>query len=205
MDYTPCWILDLDLEPERLQLIAVSNRVSQANIGDFNSNPTLTTFKVRDRDMALKAKIANKVETDVQGYVEGKIVAVLDVEETTKIEKGKEVIYAAQFEFQIEAQASQKPILYRIWTGQTLNNEKYELDDETKDYNKFTRLMLLLGLVDEKELKEKLGSININVDDAEGMCIKFKLEKSRKTKGLSIPVVSSIKPIESPKTAKPSK
>jgi hypothetical protein len=203
MDYTPCWILDVDLEPERLQLMAVNNRASEAKIGDFNSNPALTTFKVRD--MALKAKIANKVESDAQGYVEGKIITVLDVEETTKIEKGKEIIYAAQFEFQIEAQASQKPILYRIWTGQTLNNEKYELDDGTKDYNKFTRLMLQLELVDEKELKEKLGSININVDDAEGMSIKFKLEKSRKTKGLSIPVVSSIKPIESAKTAKPSK
>jgi hypothetical protein len=204
MDYTPCWILDIELEPERLQLIAVNNRLSKAKIGDFNSNPTLTTFKVRD-DMALKAKIANKVEADAQGYVEGKIVAVLDCEETTKIEKGKEIIYAAQFEFQIEAQASQKPILYRVWTGQTLNNEKYELDDGTKDYNKFTRLMLQLELIDEKELKENLGSININVDDAEGMTIKFKLEKSRKTKGLSIPVVTSIKPIESPKNAKPSK
>jgi hypothetical protein len=203
MDYKPCWLLDISLEPESFDLIDVVNDTIQANLGRNECNPVLTTLKVKD--MALKAKIANKVESDAQGYIEGKIVAVLDCEETTKIEKGKEVIYAAQFEFQIEAQASQKPILYRIWTGQTLNNEKYELDDGTKDYNKFTRLMLQLELIDEKELKENLGSININVDDAEGMSIKFKLEKSRKTKGLSIPVVNSIKPIESPKTAKPSK
>lgn len=145
--------------------------------------------------MALKAKIANKVESDAQGYVEGTIISVLECDEKTEIIKGKEVTYAEQFEFQIESTGTIKPVIYRIWTSQKINNEKFELEDGVTDYNKLTRLLLQLQIIDETALKD-LSSINVDVESLEGTKIKFKLEKSKKTRGLSIPNIRSIKLVE---------
>ncbi|MBC1238499.1 hypothetical protein [Nostoc sp. 2RC] len=150
--------------------------------------------------MALKAKVANKVQTNKQGLVEGTVTQVLEIDERTEIQKGKEVTYAAQFEFQIEAEGTQKPILYRIWTRQTFNNEKYEKIDETVDYNDFTRLMLQLELINESDLKDlqnpKLASFD--VEAVQGLKVVFELEPSKKTnsKGLKVPKLTSIKPLK---------
>jgi hypothetical protein len=103
--------------------------------------------------MALKAKVANKVSTDKSGLVEGTIISVLEVEERVEIEKGKNQKYVAQFEFQIESAGTQKPIVYRIWTRQNFNDEKFEREDGTSDYNTFTRLMIQLELIKESDLK----------------------------------------------------
>lgn len=148
--------------------------------------------------MALKAKIANKIETDAQGYVEGVIISVLECEEKTEVIKGKEVTYAEQFEFQIESTGSIKPIIYRVWTSQKVNNEKFEIEDGLSDYNKLTRLLIQVGMIDEKAL-ETLNIIDVDVEKLEGTKIKFKLEKSKKTRGLSIPNIRSIKLVEKPK------
>ena len=109
--------------------------------------------------MALKAKVANKVQTNDKGLVEGTIITVLEIEERTELEKGKEVYYPAQFEFQIESEGSQKNVIYRIWTRQTFNNEKYEKTDGKQDYNNFTRLMLQLEMIKESDLKD-LDALN---------------------------------------------
>jgi len=148
--------------------------------------------------MALKAKVANKVQTNSNGLVEGIITKVLEVDEKTEIEKGKEVVYVAQFEFQIEVEGSQKPVIYRIWTRQTFNNEKYQKDDGTLDYNTFTRLMLQLEMITESDLKDLETSKfdDIDVESVEGLKIEFELEESRKNKGLKVPKVSSIKPLK---------
>jgi ribosomal protein L21 len=148
--------------------------------------------------MALKAKVANKVQTNSTGLIEGIITKVLEIDEKTEIEKGKEVVYAAQFEFQIEVEGSQKSITYRIWTRQTFNNEKYKKDDGTQDYNTFTRLMLQLDLITESDLKNLESSkfADIDVESVEGLKVQFELEDSRKNKGLKVPKVSSIKPLK---------
>lgn len=148
--------------------------------------------------MALKAKIANKVQTNDKGLVEGTIISVLEVEERTEIEKGKEVYYPAQFEFQIESEGSQKTVTYRIWTRQTFNNEKYEKADGKQDYNTFTRLMLQLQMIKESDLKDLDSLTNIDVEACEGLKISFELEPSQKNKGLKIPKLTSIKPIQPP-------
>ena len=148
--------------------------------------------------MALKAKVANKVQTNSNGLVEGIITKVLEVDEKTEIEKGKEVVYVAQFEFQIEVEGSQKPVTYRIWTRQTFNNEKYQKDDGTLDYNTFTRLMLQLEMITESDLKDLETSKfdDIDVESVEGLKIEFELEESRKNKGLKVPKLSTIKPLK---------
>lgn len=151
--------------------------------------------------MALKAKVANKVQTNDKGLVEGTITQVLEVEERTEIERGKEITYAAQFEFQIEVEGNQKPITYRIWTRQTFNNEKYEREGKPTDYNDFTRLMLQLEAITESDLKDLNNPIltDFDVESVEGLKITFELEPSKKAKGLKVPKLTSIKPAKPPK------
>jgi hypothetical protein len=148
--------------------------------------------------MALKAKIANKVQTTEKGLVEGTILTVLEIEERTELEKGKEVFYPAQFEFQIESKGSQKNVIYRIWTRQTFNNEKYEKADGKQDYNNFTRLMIQLEMIKESDLKNLDSLSDFDVESCEGLKIIFELEASQKNRGLKIPKLTSIKPLTVP-------
>lgn len=148
--------------------------------------------------MALKAKVANKVQTNASGLIEGTLIKVLEIDEKTEIEKGKEVVYAAQFEFQIEVPGTQKPVTYRIWTRQTFNNEKYKKDDGSVDYNSFTRLMLQLEMIAESDLKDLDNQkfADIDIESVEGLKIQFELEDSRKNKGLKVPKLATIKPLK---------
>lgn len=148
--------------------------------------------------MALKAKVANKIQTNEQGLVEGTVTQVLEIDERKEIEKGKEITYRAQFEFQIESEGSQKAIVYRVWTRQSFDNEMYVNGSETKDYNKFTRLMLQLELIDETDLKDLQNPklTNFNVEAAVGLKVQFELEPSKNAKGLKVPKISTIKPIK---------
>jgi len=148
--------------------------------------------------MVLKAKVANKVVTTESGLVEGTIVQVLEVEERTEIEKGKEVKYRAQFEFHIESEGSQKNITYRLWTGQSFNNEKLREKDKIQDYNDFTRLMLQLETISESDLKDLKNPkfTDFDVESVVGLKIQFELEPSKKpnSKGLKVPILQTIKP-----------
>jgi hypothetical protein len=146
--------------------------------------------------MALKAKIANKIQTNASGLIEGTINNVLEIEERTEIVKGKEQTFRAQFEFQVEVEGSQKSVTYRIWTGQTFNDEKYEKVDKRADYNDFTRLMLQLELIAESDLKNLDSLAEFDVESAQGLKISFELEPSKKAKSLNQPKLTSIKPIK---------
>jgi len=159
--------------------------------------------------MALKAKVVNKVQTNDKGLVEGVITNVLEVEERFQDSKGnsishddylelkaankKPVRYDSQFEFQIKVEGSQKPIVYRIWTGQTLNDAKHEKLDKSEDYNTLTRLMLQLEVINESGLKNLESLSSVDVQCVEGFKINFQLEPSKKTKGFSEIKLNSIK------------
>jgi hypothetical protein len=146
--------------------------------------------------MPLKAKVANKVSTDKSGLVEGTITTVLEVEERIEVEKGKNQKYVAQFEFQIESEGTQKPIVYRIWTRQNFNDEKFDKEDGTTDYNTFTRLMLQLELIKEVDLKDLTSLKDFDVEQCEGLKIQFELENSKKSKVLKQPKLTSIRPLK---------
>ena len=154
--------------------------------------------------MVLKAKIANKVSVEDNGLTIGEIIAIEDIEEHTEKEGKKEVFYASQFEFQIAVKGTKKDILMRFWTGQNINSEKFENEgDDTTDYNRLTRFLLNMGLLDSKKLAEldkaKIAESDIELDSLIGQKIQFKMNKSIKRKGLSVIDIKSIKPI---KTAK---
>jgi hypothetical protein len=153
--------------------------------------------------MVLKAKIANKVATEENGLTIGEIIAIEDIEEHTDKEGKKEVFYASQFEFRIVVKGTKKDILMRFWTGQNINSEQFETDGEDKtDYNRLTRFLLNMGLIDSKKLAEldkaKIAESDIELDSLIGQKIEFKMNKSIKRKGLSVIDIKSIKPVKQP-------
>ena len=139
--------------------------------------------------MALKAKVANKVVTDDSGFAVGTIKSVLEVEEKTEKQGKKTVKYASQFEFIVISEGSIKPVTFRFWTGQTLNDEKF---GEKQEYNRLTQLSLKLGLIQIPDLENLKDSEMPDFEKLEGTKIKFKLEKSEKAQGLSVIDISSI-------------
>lgn len=56
MDYIPCWQIDLELDPESLDLIAVNNRLSASKKGKNKRNPVLTPLKVKDSNHGTQGK-----------------------------------------------------------------------------------------------------------------------------------------------------
>ncbi|MFM6413015.1 MAG: hypothetical protein ACKPH7_00615 [Planktothrix sp.] len=153
--------------------------------------------------MPLKAKVANKVATQDNGYTIGEIIAIEEIEEHTEKEGKKEVFYASQFEFQVATKGTKKDILMRFWTGQNINSEQFEDETGTSDYNRLTRFLLNMGLIDSKKLAEldkaKIDESDIELDSLIGRKIEFKMNKSIKRKGLSVIDIKSIKPVKSAK------
>lgn len=151
--------------------------------------------------MPLKAKVANKVATQDNGLTIGEIIAIEEIEEHTEKEGKKEVFYASQFEFQIAVKGTKKDILMRFWTGQKINSEQFEDEENgTSDYNRLTRFLLNMGLLDSKKLAEldkaKIEDSDIELDSLIGQKIEFKMNKSIKRKGLSVIDIKSIKPVK---------
>lgn len=150
--------------------------------------------------MALKAKIANKVASEENGLTIGEIIAIEELEEHTEKEGKKEVFYASQFEFQVATKGTKKDILLRFWTGQNINSEQFDDETGTSDYNRLTRFLLNMGLIDSKKLAEldkaKIDESDIELDSLIGQKIKFKMNKSIKRKGLSVIDIKSIKPVK---------
>lgn len=154
--------------------------------------------------MALKAKIANKIQTENNGFTIGEIIAIEEVEEHTEKEGKKEIFFKSQFEFQVAVKGTKKDILMRFWTGQKINSEQFEDEESgTSDYNRLTRFLLNLGLLDSKKLAEldkaKIEDSDIELDSLIGRKIQFKMVKSIKRKGLSIIDIKSIKPVKESK------
>lgn len=156
--------------------------------------------------MALKAQIANKIQTDDNGYTTGKIIDINEVEERTEKEGKKEVYYAPQFEFLVEVQGTKKPTIMRFWTGKKINSELFENEETGKeDYNRLTRLILNMGLIDKAKLieydKADVEESEVELDVLKGQKIRFKMDKSIKRKGLSVINIGTIEPLKEPEQA----
>lgn len=154
--------------------------------------------------MPLKAKIANKIISNDNGYTTGEIIDINEIEAHTEKEGKKEVTYSSQFEFLVGVEGTKKQTLLRFWTGQNINSEQFE-DEETgtSDYNRLTRFLLNMGLLDSKKLAEldkaKIEESNIELDSLIGQKIEFKMNKSIKRKGLSVIDIKSIKSVKAAK------
>ncbi|CAD5986206.1 hypothetical protein [Planktothrix agardhii] len=154
--------------------------------------------------MVLKAKIANKIVSDDNGYTTGEIIDINEIDEHSEKEGKKEVFYSSQFEFLIAVEGTKKQTLLRFWTGQNINSEQFEVEgDDKTDYNRLTRFLLNMGLLDSKKLAEldkaKIAESDIELDSLIGQKIQFKMNKSIKRKGLSVIDIKSIKPIKNAK------
>ncbi len=150
--------------------------------------------------MPLKAKVANKIVSNDNGYTTGEIIDVNEIDEHTEKEGKKEVTYSSQFEFLVAVEGTKKQTLLRFWTGQNINSEKFEDESDNSDYNRLTRFLLNMGLIDSKKLveldKAKIDESDIELDSLIGQKIEFKMNKSIKRKGLSVIDIKSIKPIK---------
>jgi len=151
--------------------------------------------------MPLKAKIANKIVADDNGYTTGEIIDINEIDEHSEKEGKKEVTYASQFEFLIAVEGTKQQTLLRFWTGQNINSEQFKNEgDDTTDYNRLTRFLLNMGLLDAKKLSEldkaELEESEIDLETLRGKKIQFKMNKSIKRKGLSVIDIKSIKPIQ---------
>lgn len=145
----------------------------------------------------LKAKIANKSIQDSNGFCEGIIQSILEIDERVEKLGKKAVKYAAQFEFTIISEGSAKSICHKIWCGQNINSEKFTNPDNGEiDYNRLTRLLINLGLIKENELAKIKDDELPNLESLEGKKIKFKLETSKKNQAFSIIDISSIRLIK---------
>jgi hypothetical protein len=185
-----------------------------APTGEITSEKAKKSVKKGQIIMALKAKVANKVQTNDKGFAEGTIINVFETDERFEDSKGdvideeefeelkklgkKPIRFIQQYEFHIESEGTQKSVIYRLWTRQTFNNEKYEKFDGKTDYNDFTRLMIQLEMITESDLKDldnpKLN--NFDVESVEGLKIQFELQPSRKIKGLKEPKLTTIRPLK---------
>jgi hypothetical protein len=129
--------------------------------------------------MALKAKMANKLKTDDNGYILGTITDIqfIDADESDYERE--------QFCFLIESEGTKKPIILKHWTGTIINGDN---QSNNGDYNKLTRLLLQLGVIDEVSLKRayKNGEeMMVDIEELKGLAVRFKTAKSAKLRGLS--------------------
>jgi hypothetical protein len=143
--------------------------------------------------MPLRAKVANKSVTDSKGFVTGVIQSILDIEDREEKQGRKIVRYAAQFEFHVKSEGSNKPIIYKFWVGQNLNSQMFKNDEnDSEDYNRLTRLCLNLGLLKESDLKSMSDDKLPDLELLEGSKIRFKLIPSKKNSSLQTIDIASI-------------
>lgn len=146
--------------------------------------------------MALKAKVANSLKVDENGFVNAELadITLLDASES---DFDKE-----QFLFDFIAEGALKPVNLKLWSGTTLNPEKFN-DGKVTDYNKLTKICIQLGLVSENDLLEALKAgiePDINLDTLIGLKVKFKITKSMKSKGLSQIDLNTLQPVKAAKS-----
>ena len=141
--------------------------------------------------MALKPRMANSVKIDDRGYAMATLVDItfLDANET---EYDRE-----QFQFNFLVEGTKKPVNQNVWTGTSINGEKYE-NGTTKDYSKLTCMCLQLGLFSESELLEAYNQgneLDVDLDQLKGQKVRFKLLKQVRNRNLSQIDIKTLEPI----------
>jgi hypothetical protein len=129
--------------------------------------------------MVLKAKMANKLKTDDNDYVLGIITDIQFIDEDSSDYERE------QFCFLIECEGTKKPIILKHWTGTVINGDN---QSNNGDYNKLTRLLLQLGIIDELSLKSAYRDgqeMMVDIESLKGQKVRFKTAKIAKLRGLS--------------------
>lgn len=101
-----------------------------------------------------------------------------------------EEIEYARFEFITDFEGTNAPIQVKTYTGATINDEPLEVryagrgnKNEVKIYNRFTTLLLKLGVINEKELKNvnesTVEQIEIDIEQLNGRNIQCAVGKNK--------------------------
>lgn len=182
-DFCPCWLLDLLTDSDAQPYFGRRSRFK--GIGQTDLQVSL--FTMENLQMALKPRLANSPATDSSGYCTAEIADI------TFLEEGESEYSGEQFLFDFIAPGTQRPINLKVWTGVKINPDRYQVNGgKTKEYNKLTRVCLALDLISESILKtvqteadlDKLA-IGEKLENLKGRQIRFKLQKTAKSKGLS--------------------
>ena len=129
--------------------------------------------------MPIKTRLANKPVQDALGYVFATLTDIVEVDDSD---------YSDSIKFIFESEGTQKSINFTLYTGVTINPDKYSIDGKKEDFNKLTKLILSLKLIDESKLKslksEDCDPIIEELTNLKGSQFKFKLCKSTNKKQL---------------------
>lgn len=139
-----------------------------------------------------KMKIANNLVKSDDGVYEGGIVSLGfgTGKRTEKNGRDIEEIEYARFELCVEFPGTNEPIKIKTYTGVSINSEPVEVKyagrgakNEVAIYNRFTTLLLALGLLSEDELanvdEKTLGRIEKDMDSLKGQVVRCKIGKDK--------------------------
>lgn len=145
-------------------------------------------------DMAIKQKmkIANNLVKSEDGIYEGAITALGfgTGKRTEKNGRDIEEIEYARFEMTVAFEGTNEPIKIKTYTGVSINNEPVEVKyagrgakNEIAIYNRFTTLLLALGLLSVDELEsvddKTLERIEKAMDGLKGQIVRCKIGKDK--------------------------
>ena len=139
-----------------------------------------------------KMKIANNLVKSEDGIYEG---AITDLgfgtgKRTEKNGRDIEEIEYSRFEMSVAFEGTNEPIKIKTYTGVSINNEPVEVKyagrgakNEVPIYNRFTTLLLALGLLSVDELDKvddkTLERIEKEMDSLKGQIIRCKIGKDK--------------------------
>lgn len=140
----------------------------------------------------VKMKIANNLIKSEDGVYEGAITD-LGFGVGTRTEKnGRDIeqIEFQRFEMSVAFEGTNEPIKIKTYTGVSINNEPLEVKyagrgakNEVAIYNRFTTLLLALGLLTIDELdsvtEKTLERIEKDIDGLKGQMIRCKVGKDK--------------------------
>lgn len=137
--------------------------------------------------MALRPRMSNTPKLDDKGFcMNGQLEDInYFTEEESEFER-------AGFTFSFGCDGSQKRLLLKVFTGDSIRATKDKVDGKKEDYNKLTKICLKMGLFSEKELKDLTDTPDL--DSLIGASVKFKLKKD---KFLSRVDLDSLTPLKS--------
>lgn len=142
--------------------------------------------------MKAKIKLANNLVKKEDGLYIGKIVAAQFGIGKKQERHGRDVeeIEYSRFEFVVDFEGTNAPIQVKTYTGSTINDEPLEVryagrggKNEVKIFNRFTTLLLKLGMLTEKELKNvdesTVEKIEQNIEELNGRDIQCAVGKNK--------------------------
>lgn len=139
--------------------------------------------------MATLIKRANNLIKSEDGFYNGFIVASQLGIGKKQEKNGRDIeeIEYSRYELIVNFEGTNAPIQVKTYTGSTINDEPLEVryagrgeKNEVKIYNRFTTLLLKLGIVKESELLTTTdAAIEKGIEDLNGKTIRCKVGKNK--------------------------